>query len=165
MQLIRNRNYYITTIDGKTFNVKISRFVKHTQTYHAINMNTMKSIQFKRSKVTESREKRNIHLNVKSNGEKTYLYIIKTSNDTYKFGSTTNIMQRQKQILTTSEMSVLVALREIPSQISQSRYKIEKNFQKHFGEFHCKNGGSEMFKMSEEEAKKAIKQLNSMRFK
>lgn len=164
MSLLTNRNYYVTTTDGKGMNVKISKFVKHTQTYHAIDMQTMKSIRFKKSKVTQHREKRNIRFKVESNGEKTYLYIFKTDNDSYKFGSTTNIIQRQKQIRTTSAMAVLMALREIPSRQSENRYKIEKEFQKRFENFHCKEGGQEMFKMSESDAKNAAKQLEKMRF-
>ena len=164
MTLLTNRNYYVTTTDGKGLNVKISKFVKHTQTYHAIDMQTMKTVQFKKSKVIEHREKRNIRFKVESNGEKTYLYIFKTDNDSYKFGSTTNIIQRQKQIRTTSAMAVLIALREIPSRQSENRFKVEKEFQKRFEEFHCKEGGQEMFKMSEDDAKKAAKQLERMRF-
>lgn len=159
-----NRSYYVTTTDGKGLNVKISKFVKHTQTYHAIDIQTMKTIQFKKSKVIEYREKRNIRFKVESNGEKTYLYIFKTDNDSYKFGSTTNIIQRQKQIRTTSAMAVLIALREIPSRQSENRFKVEKEFQKRFEEFQCKEGGQEMFKMSQDDVKKAARQLEHMRF-
>ena len=164
MSLLTNRNYCVTTTDTKGLNVMITKFVKHTQTYHAINVQTMKTVQFKKSKVIEHREKRNIHFKVESNGEKTYLYIFKTDNDTYKFGSTTNIIRRQKQIRTTSAMAVLMVLREIPSRQSENRYKIEKNFQNRFKEFNCKEGGQEMFKMSEVNSKNAIKQLKNLRF-
>lgn len=164
MSLITKRNYYVTTTDGKGLNVMITKFVKRTQTYHAINVQTMQTVQFKKSKVIEHREKRKINFKVESNGEKTYLYIFKTDNDTYKFGSTTNVVRRQKEIRTTSAMAVLMSLREIPSRQSENRYKIEKKFQKRFDEFNCKEGGKEMFKMSEDNANNAIKQLKNMRF-
>lgn len=148
----------------------IVSFNKKTKTFTGIDVSSqfLKRSTIKESNILRTHQKRSgsvykqNHAISKMNSS--FLYIFKVDDNTFKFGCTNKILQRQKQIRTTSAMAELMAVRQIPKEKASKWKQYEKNFLSRFQKYQCANGGKEVFKMPISIAKNAAHQLREFKF-
>lgn len=146
----------------------IVSFNKKTKTFTGIDVSSqfLKRSTVKESNILRTHQKRSVYKqnHAISKMNSSFLYIFKVDDNTYKFGCTDKILQRQKQIRTTSAMAELMAVRQIPKEKASKWKHYEKSFLSRFEKYHCANGGKEVFKMPISIAKNAAQQLKGFKF-
>ena len=99
-----------------------------------------------------------------STSSTTQLYILKTGAGIYKMGCTDDLMARMRAGRTWCPDMVKVASRTIPKPKTGNWRRYENKLHARFSSNRCRNGGSEVFKLSTHDAKNASQYMSRMRF-
>ena len=167
--MLKGNMYRVLIKNGLKQDIRILNFNNKTKVYTGYDLNdtVLKKVTIRESNIDSVQPKRSASIKkayITHGKDASFLYIFKTDENTYKFGCSDNVIRRMKQIRTTSAMTELMAVRQIPREKSSEWKRYESSFQSRFKRYQCEHGGKEMFKMPKCIANKAVKQLSQLVF-